>query len=298
MYWEIGKYLHNKVKADGWGKSTVEGLSTYIQSEDPTLKGFTPRNLWRMRRFYETYHDYSNLTPLVTQLSWSNHLLILSKTQSIEEKEFYLRLSIQEHYSKRELERQINSSIFERTLLSDKKLPPSVKDLSKDVSGIFKDTYVFEFLDLPKIHNERDLKKALIANLKAFLLELGKDFTFISEEFRVQVGMQDFFVDLLFYHRELQCLIALELKMQTFEPSFLGQLNFYLEALDSDVRKSHENPSIGILLCKGKDDEVVEYALRRNLSPALIADYQTKLVDKSVLQKKLHELILAFEEKE
>jgi predicted nuclease of restriction endonuclease-like (RecB) superfamily len=296
LYWEIGKYITEKSKAEGWGKSTVDNLSDFIKKQDATLTGFTPRNIWRMKQFYESYSNYPNLSPLVTDLSWSNNLMILSKAKNIEEREFYIRLSIRERYSKRELERQINSSVFERTVLLDKKLPPSTQQFPKDIAGIFKDTYVLEFLNLPKVYDERDLQKAILRNLKDFLLELGKDFTFFGEEVRIQVGKHDYFIDLVFYHRELQCLVALELKMQEFQPSFLGQLNFYLEALDSDIRKPHENPSIGILLCKGKDDEVVEYALRRNLSPTLIADYEMKLIDKKVLQQKLHQLVTIFEQ--
>jgi predicted nuclease of restriction endonuclease-like (RecB) superfamily len=295
LYWRIGAYLYEKTISEAWGKSTVRNLANYLEAQDPTLKGFTTRNLWRMKQFYEAYHAFPKVSPLVTLLTWTNNLIILSKTKTIEERTFYLQLAINERYSKRELERQINSSVFERTLLSDAKLPPSVKTLPQHVASVFKDTYVFEFLDLPQAHNEKTLKKALVANLKHFLLELGRDFTFIGEEFRLQVGNNDFFIDLLFYHRELQCLVAMEMKMQAFEPSFLGQLNFYLEALDSDIKKPHENPSIGILLCKGKDDEVVEYALRRNISPTLIADYETKLINKKILRQKLHELILTFE---
>ena len=157
-------------------------------------------------------------------------------------------------------------------------------------SNVFKDSYVFEFVNLPPKHAEKDLKRALLEQLKLLVLELGKDFVFMAEEYRLQVGMKDFKVDLLFYHRELCCLVAFNLKIEEFEPSHLGQMNFYLEALDTDVKKHHENPSIDVLVCKNKDHEVVEYALQRNLSPTLVADYTTKLIDKNLLAQKIKEL--------
>jgi predicted nuclease of restriction endonuclease-like (RecB) superfamily len=158
--------------------------------------------------------------------------------------------------------------------------------------NIFKDTYVFEFLNLPKNYSEKDLRKALVSNLKDFILELGKGFSFVGEEYRVEVGNHDYYIDLLFFQRDLQCLAAIELKIEEFKPEFIGKMNFYLEALDCDLKKEHEKPSVGILLCKGKDEEVVEFALARNISPTLIADYETKLIDKKLLQKKLRELVL------
>jgi predicted nuclease of restriction endonuclease-like (RecB) superfamily len=158
--------------------------------------------------------------------------------------------------------------------------------------NIFKDTYVFEFLNLPKNYSEKDLRKALVSNLKDFILELGKGFSFVGEEYRVEVGNHDYYIDLLFFQRDLQCLAAIELKIEEFKPEFIGKMNFYLEALDRDLKKEHEKPSVGILLCKGKDEEVVEFALARNISPTLIADYETKLIDKKLLQKKLRELVL------
>lgn len=290
LYWQIGAYLSQKVASEEWGKQTVEALAAYLQKEHPGLKGFGRRSLFRMKQFYESYKDEEKVSTLLTQICWSSHLDIISKTKSIEEKEFYLKLAIKERLSVRELRRHLNTAYFERVMLANQKLSSSMEELPQQVSGHLKDTYVFEFLDLPKIHSESDLKKALLHHLKDFLLELGKDFSYLGEEYRLQVGLHDYAIDLLFYHRELQCLVGIELKIEEFKPEFLGKLNFYLEALDRDVKKTHENPSIGILLCKGKDDEVVEYAMSRNISPAMIADYSTKLVDKEVLRQKLHEL--------
>ncbi|HMS43978.1 MAG TPA: PDDEXK nuclease domain-containing protein, partial [Pyrinomonadaceae bacterium] len=182
-----------------------------------------------------------------------------------------------------------NSSIYERTMLGNQKLAAVVREIHPDIENAIRDKYVFEFLDLPEVYSESDLQKSLIANFKKFILEIGRDFAYLGEGYRLQVGNEDFYLDLLFYHRGLQCLVNFELKIKKFKPEFLGKLNFYLEALDRDVKKSFENPSIGVLLCKGKDDTVVEYALARNLSPALIADYETKLPDKKLLQAKLEE---------
>ncbi len=290
LYWQVGEYICSRVAAESWGKATVQQLANYLQQHEPEAKGFSNKNLWRMKQFYETYKPFPKLSALLREITWTNHTLILGKTQSIEEKEFYLRLTLKEKYSSRELERQLNSAVFERVMLSNQKLSPVVTVLNEQFANTFKDRYIFEFLQLPELHSEKDLQKAIVANLKQFLLEFGSDFAFMGEEYRLQVGNRDFFTDLLFYNRHLTCLVALELKITEFEPEHLGKLNFYLEALDRDIKKPHENPSIGILLCKGKDDEVVEYAISRNLSPAMIAEYQLHLPDKKLLQQKLHEL--------
>ncbi len=290
LYWQVGEYISKRISAEKWGKSVVQKLAKYIEKREPDIKGFSDKNLWRMKQLYETYKDFPELSPLLREISWTNNLIILSGAKSIEEKEFYLKLCIQEGYGKRELERQITSSLFERVMLGKQKLSPAVRELNGNGTHTFKDSYVFEFLNLPEVHNEDQLQKALISQMKNFILELGKDFLFMEEEYRLQVGNNDFWIDLLFYHRELQCLVAFELKAGKFKPEFLGQLNFYLEALDRDVKKKNENPSMGVLLCKYKDDEVVEYALSRNLSPALIAAYQTQLPDKKLLKNKLHDI--------
>jgi len=228
------------------------------------------------------------VTTVLTQITWTNHRLILSKTKTAEEKFYYLLIAIKEKYSTRELERALNSAQFERVMLSN----PIVSALRTQLpQNLFKDPYIFEFLDLPEIHSEIDLEKALIKNLQKFIIEIGKGYTYMGNQFRLQVGNKDYYTDLLFYHRDLQCLVLFELKIEEFKPEFLGKLNFYLEALDRDVRRPNENPSIGILLCKGKDTEVVEYSMARNTSSAMIADYETKLISKKVLADKLHQLV-------
>jgi predicted nuclease of restriction endonuclease-like (RecB) superfamily len=288
MYWEIGKFLSKKITADNWGKSVVKEFSKFIQSHFVGIKGFSPQNIWRMRQFYETYAGNDKLSPLVRETSWTNNVLIMMAAKSDEEREFYLLLSARNNYSKRELERQIDSSLYERTMISNEK---NQLFLSRNTGlAALRDSYVLEFLDVPEHHKEKDLRKAIIANLRDFILEFGKNFSFIGEEYHVQVGNTDFNIDLLFYNRELSCLVAIELKIGHFKPEHLGQLEFYLEALDSDVKKQNENPSVGLILCTKKDDEVVEYALRRSMSPTLIAEYKTHLPQKDLLANKLREL--------
>jgi len=290
LYWNIGQYIYFKIEKSNWGQSIVKDLSDHIQKTEPDIKGFSDKNLWRMKQFYEAYKDFPKLSPLVREISWTNNLLIFTRTNSPEEKEFYLKICKQESYSKRELDRQISASLFERRMIGNSKVSTALKEIDSDITSSFKDNYIFEFLNLPEPHNESDLQKGLIKQMKNFILELGKDFLFIEEEYRVQVGSSDFYIDLLFYHRGLQCLVAFELKTDKFKPEHLGQLNFYLEALDRDVKKANENPSIGVLLCKDKDNEVVEYSLSRSLSPTLVAEYKMQLPDKKLLQQKLHEL--------
>ncbi len=232
-------------------------------------------------------------TPLV-KISWTHNRTIFSRCKLEEERNFYIHLIIKENLSVRELERQISSSVFERVVLSKTNLQHNITTISntKNIAAQFHDNYIFEFLHLSEKHTENDLQKGLIKQMKDFILELGKDFLFVGEEYKVQVGNSDFYIDLLFYHRDLQCLVVFELKADKFKPEHLGQLNFYLEALDRNVKKGKENPSIGILLCKDKDYEVVEYALSRNLSPTMVAEYKTHLPDKKTLQKKLHQFYL------
>ncbi|MGB3106463.1 PDDEXK nuclease domain-containing protein [Sphingobacterium siyangense] len=290
LYWRIGKYISARIETSEWGQSVVKELAFFIKQHEPELKGFSDKNLWRMKQFYETYRSSERLSSLTRELSWTNNVLIFSRTKTVEEKEFYLKLTIEEKYSSRELERQINSSVFERTMIGNVKLSSLPREFEVDINKAFKDSYVFDFLNLPESYNEGDLQKGLLRQMKDFILELGRDFLFIDQEYKVQVGNSDFYIDLLFFHRGLQCLVAFELKVDKFKPEHLGQLNFYLEALDRDVKRSNENASIGVLLCKDKDSEVVEYALSRSLSPTVVAEYKTQLPDKKLLQQKLHEL--------
>lgn len=289
MYWLVGEYLSIESMKATFGDKYIDMISKEVQEMFPGIRGFNRRGLYRMKQFYELYRDNAIVSPLLTQLSWSNHLLIMSGCKSDVEREFYMRLCIKENYSKRELERQINSGYYERYMLSKEKLlPEPIKGLKENP---FLDSYIIEFLDLPKNFKESDLRKGLIQNMKEFILEVGKDFTFIDEEYRVQVGGEDFRIDLLFFHRGLQCLVAFELKIGKFKPEYVSKMDFYLEALDRQKKKDNENPSVGMILCASKDDEVVEYAMSRTMSPMLVAEYKLQLPDKTVLQKKLQELI-------
>lgn len=290
LYWAIGEYIYKRVESAEWGESVVKELAWYLQRTEPDLKGFSDKNLWRMKQFFEAYSAFPKLSTLSREISWSHNLAIFSRCKTATEREFYLKLCKQENYSYRVLDRQISAGLFERMMIGKSNHPPMFSEIQTDFSISFKDSYVFEFLNLPESHSESDLQKGLITQMKSFVLELGKDFLFIGEEYKVQVGNSDFYIDLLFYHRGLQCLVAFELKAAKFKPGHLGQLNFYLEALDRDVKKENENPSIGILLCKDKDSEVVEYALSRTLSPTMVSEYKTQLPDKKLLQKKLQEL--------
>jgi predicted nuclease of restriction endonuclease-like (RecB) superfamily len=323
LYFKVGSIVSKKVATGIWGNNTVNDLSEYIKYRYNGLHGFSRPRLYSMKQFYETYtspqfisalpnpsqhNDYqppfvsalprqfkqidnTSMTfalALLAQISWTNHLLILSKAKTVEEKLFYILTCINDKLSSRELERQLNTAVFERTILSNKKVSPVVTQLRHD---LFKDPYIFEFLDLPEGHSEKELEKALILNLRKFILEIGKEFTYMGNQYRLKVGSKDYYTDLLFYHRSLQCLVLFELKIDEFQPEFLGKLNFYLEVLDKDIKRPHENPSIGVLICKEKDNEVVKYSMARNISPAIVAEYETKLIPKKMLAEKLHQLV-------
>ncbi|MBS7348845.1 MAG: DUF1016 family protein [Comamonas sp.] len=289
LYWQIGERISRKIAAAQWGDGVVQQLAQYLAQTHPGLRGFTRANLFRMRQFYEAYPDPAIVSAVLRQLPWTHHLIILSQSKRPEEREFYLRLAAQEKWSSRQLERQFKAALFERTVLAPPKVSPVLAQNHPDAVSIFRDSYLVEFLELREGHAEADLHRGLLARLKDFLIELGRDFCFVGSEYPVQVGGRDFALDLLFFHRGLNCLVAIELKVGRFEPEYLGKLNFYLEALDRDTKKPHEHPAIGVLLCASKDDEVVEYALSRSTSPALITEYQTQLPDKALLRAKLHE---------
>lgn len=292
LYWRIGEYISKKISLSEWGEGIVEQLAHYISRTQPGVRGFTRSNLFRMKQFYEIYHEDTIVAPLVRQLPWTHNLIIIGQCKSREEREFYLRQCVQEHWTKRELERQLKSALFERAILNPVQISTALSEIHPEAKHTFKDSYMVEFLGLTSEHEELDLHKALLSKLKDFLIELGRDFCFIGTEYPLQVGGRDFFIDLLFFHRGLNCLVAVELKVGRFEPEYLGKMSFYLEGLDRTVKKSHEHPSIGLLLCANKDKEVVEFSLNRTLSPALVAEYQIQLPDKKLIQEKLHELFL------
>ena len=293
LYWDFGQYISEKVNDSNWGDKIVNKLVDFMKREYPTMKGFTRPGIYRMKQFYETYKDNEIVSTLLRQISWSNNVKILSSTNSIEEKEFYIRMCIKNNYTARELDRQISSGYFHRYMLSNDKANQSIEKATGEEdypNTRILDTYSLEFLDLPNQYSEKDLKKAIISNMKDFILEIGKDFTYVGEEYRVQVGNQDFYIDLLFYNRALSCLVAFELKIDDFKPEYISKMDFYLEALDRQERKENENPSVGVILCASKDEQVVEYAMSRSMSPTMVSQYTLKLIDKKLLEEKLKEI--------
>ncbi|MDA2922778.1 PDDEXK nuclease domain-containing protein [Patescibacteria group bacterium AH-259-L07] len=299
-YWSIGKELS---KNASYGKSVVERLSKDLRFKYPGVRGYSITNLWNMKRFYEIYQKLQpmageskgrKLQPvaaeLLFQVSWTNHVLILDKTISDEEKQFYLKMCIKEKWSKRELNRQLDSSLFERYILADK--PEKVTALvpkheTKDLAKHFKDEYVLEFLNLRKEYSEQELEKALLDNLRDFFLEFGKSFTFVGSQYIIDIGRRENKIDLLFYHRELRCLVAVDLKIGEFKAAYVGQMQKYLAALDEKIRLPDEKESIGLILCKSKNHEEVRFALAKTLSPVKVATYRTKLPDKKLIIKRL-----------
>lgn len=295
LYWQIGERLSFRIANSQWGEGVIRQLAQYIAANTEDSKGYSDKNLWRMKQFYETYRNAdTKLSALLRQINWTNNLTIMSRCKIPEEREFYIHLVVNERLSTRELDKLISRGLFERTVVDSPKLSAVLREIVPSSERSFRDRYIMDFLGKKSYVDEYSMKQAIIAKMKDFILEVGKDFIYMGQEYRLQVGTEDFRIDLLFFHRELRCLVAFEVKMGRFHPTDLGQLEFYLEALDRDVKKTHENPSIGILLCKDKDDEVVEYAMSRSLSPTLVAEYQLNLPTKKVLQEKIREF---FEDK-
>ena len=290
LYWQLGAYLSQKIESAEWGDGVVDELATTIARRYPGIRGYTRPNLFRMRQFYEAYRGTQKVSALLRQLPWTHHMIILGQVKPPEAREFYLLAAINSRWSSRELERQIATGAALRSGILARKVSTAVARTHPTALEEFKNAYSLEFLSMQDGHSEADLHGAILRNLGRFIAELGRDFCFVGSEYPVQVGNQDFAIDLVFFHRALQCLVAFELKVEKFKPADLGQLSFYVEALDRDVRKAHERPSIGVLLCATKDDEVVEYALARTASPTLVAEYQTVLPSKDVLRRKLHQL--------
>ena len=292
LYWDIGKSIFEKQERLGWGEAVVEKLAVDLQREFGGTKGFSKENLWRMKKLYETYCDAPKLSTLLTELSWSNNLLILNRVRSASEREFYLKTAINERWSVRELDRQLDSALFERYMLSKKPRTIIAKTKEKDLWAHFKNEYLLDFLGLQDGFSEKDLRKAIVGNLKQFFLEFGKYFTFVGQEYPVVIGAEDFKIDLVFYHRVLRCLVAIELKIGAFKPEYVGKMQFYLEALDRKIKLNNENPSVGLILCKDHNKEVVEIAMSRAASPMQVSLYKTEIIDQKLLKKRLHTLPL------
>lgn len=303
LYWDIGKSIVDKQEELGWGQKIIQQLSDDLQKAFPKNSGFSYANLDRMRKFYLTYKDDPKLAQLVREIPWGQNIVILEKLSDEYQREYYLRMIIRNGWSRNVLVHQIETKSFER-FLSEKKshnfddtLPVT---MIKEVEPVIKDNYMLDFLDISERIKERELERKLLENIKSFLLELGKGFSFIGNQYKIALGENEYFIDLLFYHRYLKCLIALDLKIGKFIPEYAGKMNFYLNLLDDMVKLPDENPSIGLILCKEKDNIIVEYALRNIEKPMGVAKYYLtrelpaellkQLPAPSVIEKKLKEL--------
>lgn len=288
LYWNVGKWLSDKCAKANWGDKTIRSIAEHLAKTRPDIKGFSRAGLYRMRQFYEFYKEDEIVSPLVRQIDWSHHLIVMARAKSPDERRFYIEKCAAEHCSKRNLERLFDSSFYERHRIGE--AAPASALVIQPVRAVVPDVYSLEFLDLPERHRETTLRDAIVSNMRDFILELGRDFTFVGKEYPVKVGKSDFSIDLLFFNRALRCFFAFELKTRKFRPADIGQIDFYLEALDRDVKKPDENPSVGVILCTDKDDSVVEYALSRSMSPTMVASYQLVLPDKKILQDRLRQI--------
>jgi len=274
LYWDIGQAIVEKQTQHGWGKAIVERLSRDLQNDLPGVKGFSTKNLWYMRQFYLTYQHNEKLQPLVGEISWSKHLVIIAKTKDDLEKEFYIKMTQKYGWSKSVLLHQVEGQAYERFLLNQTNFDQTIADVHKDQAQLaVKDSYSFDFLAMRELHTEREMELGLLKHIREFLLEMGGDFAFIGHQYKLEVGEDTFYIDLLLYHRQLRSLVAIELKTTAFKPEHAGQMQFYLTALDETVKADHEQPSIGIIICKDKNRTVVEYALKRTPTPIGVASY-------------------------
>jgi predicted nuclease of restriction endonuclease-like (RecB) superfamily len=275
LYWDIGRSIVDRQQTAGWGKSIVEKLAQDIQAEFPGISGFSTANLWRMRAFYLGYAENPNLAPMVREIGWTHNLVILEKCKDDLEREFYLRMTRKFGWTKNVLSHQIENQTYQKTLLNQTNFDSTLTtEISQQAKLAIKDEYTFDFLELGDAHSERQLEQAILSQVEPFLQEMGGMFTFVGSQYRLTVGGQEYFLDLLLYHRQLKCLIAIELKVGEFLPEYVGKMQFYLAVLDDTVRLPDENAAIGIILCKTKDRTIVEYALRESNKPIGVTTYQ------------------------
>lgn len=284
LYWDIGRMIVERQDVEGWGKAVVEQLAADLRTEFPGVGGFSASNLWRMKAFFEAYSGLEKLAPLVREIGWSHNLAILERCKDLLEREFYLRMTRKFGWSKNVLIRQIDNQSYEKSLLGqtnfDQALTPELRAQAKLA---VKDECTFDFLELGEEHSEREMERALIARIEDFLRAMGRMFAFMGSQYRLEVDGKEFFIDLLLFHRRLRCLVAIELKVGEFLPEFVGKMQFYLAALDRQVRQEDENPSIGIILCKEKSRTIVEYALHDARKPIGVATYEiTKTLPKAL----------------
>lgn len=327
--WEVGQYVSAQLKSSHWGAKVVSDLADYLKRQNPKRRGFGKRNLYNMVKFYDIYsavefvelvqklkigeivqlptaqigfgeivqlptaqlaeQTTTSLPKVLAVTTFTNHVEIFNRCKSFEESIFYMLYAAHQRLKTEELRRSIVNQTYSTLLDKDKMMSPNLRDNYPNVEFILKDKAIVDFLNLPQKHNEHHLHRGLLEHMKEFILELGKDFLFVDSEYAVQVGGSTKRIDLLFYHRALQCLVAIELKAVDFEPEFVGKMDMYLEALDRDVKRDNENPSIGIILCPSADRSMVEYTLSRSLSPTMVAEYRNKLIPQEVMQKSLEE---------
>lgn len=275
LYWEIGKSISEK-QSENWGKAIVPTLSKELQNEFPGIGGFSVGNLWLMAQFYSEYQSVTFLVPLVREISWSKHITILKKCKDNQQRQFYILSTQKFGWTKNVLIHQIENQTFEKYLTNQTNFDKTVPDSIKNQAFLaVKDEYTFDFLNLADEHSESDLEQALIQNIRSFLLELGHFYTFVGNQYKISVSDKEYFIDLLLFHRQLQCLVAIELKIGEFQPEYKGKMEFYLSLLNDKVKLAHENEAIGIIICKNKDKTIVEYSLKSSNLPIGVATYKT-----------------------
>lgn len=274
LNWDIGKMIVEKQEKLGWGKSVVKQVSKDIQLEFPGITGYSTDNLWRMRKFYLNYRHKEKLAPLVQEISWSHNIVIMEKCKDDERRQFYMMMAKKFGWTKNVLIHQIENKTYEKYLLNQTNFEQTVPEKYRNQAILaIKDEYQFGFLELSDQHAERELELAIVRHIRAFLRELGNYFSFIDNQFRIAAGDKEYFIDLLLFHRKLNCLVAIDLKIGEFTPEMAGKMQFYLNVLNDQVREEHENPAIGIIVCKSKDRMIVEYALRDSRQPIGVATY-------------------------
>jgi predicted nuclease of restriction endonuclease-like (RecB) superfamily len=275
LYWDIGHLIVTRQQGETWGKSVVQTLAQDLKKEFPRITGFSASNLWRMKLFYETYKDSEKLAPMVREIAWSHNLIIMEKCKDDLEREFYIRMTRKYGWTKNVLIHQVENQSYEKTLLNQTNFLETLPEgLQQQAKLAVRDEYVFDFLELGDEHSERQLEQALLSKVDSFLRQMGGMFAFVGSQYRLEVSDQEFFIDLLLYHRRLRCLVAIDLKVGKFQPEFIGKMQFYLAVLNEQVRLEDENPSIGIVLCKSKDKMIVEYALKDSDKPIGVATYR------------------------
>jgi predicted nuclease of restriction endonuclease-like (RecB) superfamily len=308
LYWDIGKSIVEKQKKHKWGKSVVENLSIDLQKEFIGVNGLSSDNLWRMRKFYLNYEVQAKLAPLVQEIGWSHNIVIMEKCKDLLEREFYIKMTMKYGWTKNVLIHHVEGKSYEKFLLGqtnfDKALPEKYKHQAKLA---VKDEYNFEFLEIGDEHSERELELALMKNMRKFLMEMGGDFAFIGNQYRLELE-EDFSIDILLYHRRLKSLVAVELKTGKFKPEYAGKLNFYLTVLNDKVRMEDENPSIGIIVCKEKNRMTVEYALKDvdnpigitsyKVSPSIPKDFKKYLPSSETIAESLSQIFDSFKKDE